>query len=133
MTNRCLETKCIQCCRQTNMILSYHDIEKILKLGYEPSFFTEESDGWLQLKNRHGRCVFHSGEKCTIYQHKPEGCTLYPVVYLKDENKAILDSTCPSKKCFSLSHENMQKLSDLVAVLERERADRMAQKKLKLK
>jgi Fe-S-cluster containining protein len=124
MSNPCLKTKCIQCCIETNMILSYRDIENIQKMGYDREFFISESKGWLQLKNNNGRCVFHNGKRCTIYYHKPEGCTLYPVVYNKDNNCAILDNECPQKHCFSLSNTKSQQLNFLISLLEKERTER---------
>jgi Fe-S-cluster containining protein len=131
MSSVCLETKCIQCCIETNMILSYRDIENIQKQGYEQKFFVTEHDGWLQLKNDKGRCVFHNGTRCTIYHQRPEGCTLYPVVYDKDNQKAILDSECPQKHCFSLSKNKSQQLDNLVCLLEKERSDRTSQRTIK--
>jgi Fe-S-cluster containining protein len=129
MSSICLETKCIQCCIETNMILSYRDVENIQKQGYEQIFFVTEHEGWLQLKNAKGRCVFHNGTRCTIYHQRPEGCTLYPVVYDKDNKKAILDSECPQKHRFPLEKSKIQQLFGLISTLERERNQREKQKK----
>jgi hypothetical protein len=106
------------------MILSYRDIENIQKMGYDRQFFVSECNGWLQLKNHQGRCVFHNGTRCTIYHQRPEGCTLYPVVYDKDNQCAILDSECPQKLCFPLVKSKIQQLLDLISTLERERNQR---------
>jgi Fe-S-cluster containining protein len=106
------------------MLLSNHDIKKIQKLGYEPKVFSEEHHGWLQLKNSPGRCVFHDGNKCTIYENRPEGCTLYPVVYEKDRKQAFLDDECPHKQSFSLSKTYQTQLNLLVLTLQKERAER---------
>ena len=130
MSNCCLETKCIQCCVKTNMILTSHDIQTIQNMGYQYDFFVVEHNGWLQLKNRKGRCVFHDGTVCSIYPQRPKGCTLYPVVYDKDNACAILDWECPQRHCFSLSKRNIQQLAMLVRILENEREERM-QKTLK--
>ena len=127
MTNCCLETKCNLCCIGTNMILSYRDIEIIQKLEYDYHFFVRERNGWLQLKNNNGRCVFHNGTWCTIYDQRPEGCTLYPVVYDMHNRCAILDSDCPQRHCFSLSETKAQQLTALIHILEKERKDRMQQ------
>ncbi len=124
MPNCCLETKCIQCCTQTNMLLSYQDIEEIQKIGYDGAFFIQKHHGWLQLKNTDGRCVFHNGNTCTIYSQRPEGCTLYPVVYDNDHKAAILDSECPKKNCFQLSKPKAEQLYALVSRLEEERNQR---------
>jgi Fe-S-cluster containining protein len=110
------------------MVLSYQDIENIQKIGYERQFFVSERKGWLQLKNHQGLCVFHNGTHCTIYHHRPEGCTLYPVVYDKDNNDAIFDNECPQKHCFSLSKSNSQQLNLLISILEKERTERIQSK-----
>lgn len=107
------------------MLLTYEDIEKIAKLGYDRAYFVEERDGWLQLKNSQGRCVFHTGETCRIYKDRPLGCTLYPVVYDNDNHCAILDRECPQKQKFSLGKNNVRKLGTLVSTLRRERAQRI--------
>ena len=56
------------------MLLSYQDIERIKRLGFDTNFFVTEKDGWLQLKNQDGRCVFHNNKMCTIYENRPDGC-----------------------------------------------------------
>jgi Fe-S-cluster containining protein len=115
------------------MILSYRDIQRIQKLGYDLEFFVHEYKGWLQLKNNMGRCVFHNGTGCTIYRQRPKGCTLYPVVYDKDNRCAILDSECPQRHWFSLSKVKENQLKALVLILEKERIQRMQEEKKKEK
>jgi len=124
MSKCCLDTKCIQCCRETNMLLTYEDIEKITRLGYDRMYFVEERNGWLQMKNSQDLCVFHTGETCRIYEDRPLGCTLYPVVYDNDNHCAILDRDCPQKHKFSLGKNKVRKLDTLVSTLRRERAQR---------
>jgi Fe-S-cluster containining protein len=113
------------------MVLTTHDIQTIEKLGYEPRFFVSERNEWVQLKNKNGRCVFHNGTVCTIYDHRPEGCVLYPIVYDKDHRCAILDSDCPQKHCFPLSETKSEQLYSLISSLEKERAGRKKEKKIK--
>lgn len=124
MSSCCLRTRCNQCCRHTNMLLTARDIERLASLGYDRSFFVEERDGWLQLKNAHGRCVFHTGERCRIYDHRPEGCMLYPVVYDADRRDAILDFECPQRQRFSLGGPPVYKLMQLISTLDNERSQR---------
>lgn len=128
MSKCCLETNCIQCCLETNMLLSYNDIETIQKLGYDKDFFVVEHKGWLQLKNHNGRCVFHNGTRCTIYQHRPKGCSLYPVVYDNDEKKPILDNDCPQRDCFYVTKTNKEQLIFLIHLLKKERTSRLNKK-----
>ena len=129
MTTCCLETKCTRCCIKTNMVLTSHDIKRIEKLGHDPRLFVSEQNGWLRLKNTMGRCVFHNGTLCTIYEHRPEGCILYPVVYDKDDCCAMLDSECPQKHCFPLSEKTSKQLYALISVLEKERTARRKEKR----
>lgn len=131
MTTYCLETNCTHCCIKTNMVLTTHDIQTIEKLGYGMQFFVSERNGWLQLKNNKGRCVFHNGTICTIYDHRPEGCVLYPVVYDKDHRVAILDSDCPQRHCFLLSDTKSEQLYRLISILEKERVWRKKRKEIK--
>ncbi len=130
MTNCCLETNCTRCCIKTNMVLTTRDIQTIEKAGYEARIFVSERNGWLQLKNSKGRCVFHNGTICTIYDHRPKGCVLYPVVYDKDSGCAFLDSECPQILCFPLSKTKEQQINILVHHLEKERRERMQKKNL---
>jgi uncharacterized protein len=111
------------------MLLSNHDIEKIQKLGYEPKIFSKEHNGWLQLKNTRGRCMFHDDNKCTIYENRPEGCLLYPVVYDKANHQAFLDDECPHKQYFPLLKTKQTQLKSLVITLQKERSERITIKK----
>jgi len=128
MTRCCLDTHCIRCCLETNMLLSSQDIETIEKLGYGKEFFVIEKNGWLQLRNHLGRCVFHNGNKCTIYNHRPKGCSLYPIVYEKTTKHAIRDDECPQKTRFPLSKTKEETLIALVDLLQKERTQRMNRK-----
>jgi Fe-S-cluster containining protein len=111
------------------MLLTTRDIERIAGLGYHHTFFVEERNGWLQMKNAHGRCAFHTGEYCSIYDHRPEGCRLYPVVYNADRRCAILDAECPEKQRFSLGERKVCKLMLLISTLHDERSQRRRMRK----
>jgi Fe-S-cluster containining protein len=106
------------------MLLSQKDIERIMKLGYDKKFFMLHKNRWLQLKNNKGRCVFHTGEHCRIYNDRPEGCTIYPLVYDKNHREVILDSECPCRNTFSLSKPAIQQLLKLILILKQERKQR---------
>ncbi len=124
MTACCLHTRCNLCCRHTNMLLSDKDIHNITTLGYHRSFFTIQRNGWLRLKNYKGRCIFHNGEHCTIYDHRPEGCVLYPVVYDADRRIAIIDAECPQRRQFFINEQKTRQLKHLIALLQKERVQR---------
>ncbi len=108
------------------MPLSKTDIKRIESLGYFYDFFVDTHDGWLQLKNRDGLCVFHNGKKCLIYEHRPEGCQLYPMIFDKDNNCAILDEECPHRTKFLITMSSRKKLFHLVSKIESERFQRMS-------
>lgn len=127
MNSLCINFKCIQCCKNTNMLLSDTDIKRIEKLGFLCDFFVNSCDGWLQLKNRDGRCVFHDGMKCLIYEHRPAGCQLYPIIFDKDNNCAILDEECPYRTKFFITQSLRKKLFHLVSRVISERSLRMRQ------
>lgn len=110
------------------MVLTTQDIRTLEKLGYEPRTFVAQRNGWLQLRNSKGRCVFHNGTICTIYEHRPEGCVLYPIVFNKDHRRAIYDRGCPQKQCFPLSPTKERQLHFLIQRLEAERRNRVQRK-----
>ncbi len=84
------------------MPVSHKDIERIKKLGFDTNYFVTEQNGWLQLKNQDGRCVFHNGVICQIYENRPDGCKLYPIIYDKDEKHAVFDEDCPHREKFRM-------------------------------
>ena len=101
--NTCLEYRCVKCCLNTEMLLSNSDIVRIRGLGFSEDFFIVQKNGDRQLKNLSGRCVFHNGQRCTIYNYRPEGCRLYPAVFYEDTGETDLDSYCPHHEKFQLT------------------------------
>ena len=124
MKSCCMDYKCIQCCLESEMLLSNEDIERIKGLEFAPEFFITKRDGRLQLMNYNGRCVFHNGIGCSIYENRPEGCKLYPIIYDKEKNCAVLDEDCPYRDKFEISKTSIRKISALVLKLEYERDQR---------
>ncbi len=116
--NPCRTFNCVQCCKQTEMLLSNEDIQRIKLLGFSRDFFVDTIEGWLQLKNKNGLCVFHDGLKCTIYDHRPLGCRLYPVIYDADNVCAIIDEQCPHKNHFLITKKIEKELFSLVSSIE---------------
>jgi len=94
---RCL--RCGVCCRETEMLLSAKDIERLELKGYDRTFFVRfDSEGYATLRNYRGFCVFYDAEKrrCKVRAHRPLGCRIYPVIY--DEGKGIIvDTICTSR------------------------------------
>jgi Fe-S-cluster containining protein len=83
------------------MLLLKEDIEHLKRLGFDYSYFVVDRDGWLQIRNYDGRCVFNDGKKCLIYEYRPEGCKLYPIIYDEEKNRAALDEDCPHRDEFT--------------------------------
>jgi len=125
MKSCCMRYKCIQCCLETEMSLSNGDVERIKGLGFDHDSFVVSKDGWLQLKNNDGRCVFNDGKQCLIYENRPEGCKLYPITCDEDKNCAVLDKDCPHRNNFKISKVELELVSFLVTKLKNERVQRM--------
>jgi len=79
------------------MILTRSDILRIAKLGYSPDDFTVKSGGFIRLKNVNGACFFLDREtlRCKIYNSRPIGCRLYPIIYDVERNVITVDKECP--------------------------------------
>jgi Fe-S-cluster containining protein len=102
------------------MPLSKKDIEQIKRLGFNYAYFVINKDGWLQLKNYNGRCVFNDGNQCSIYENRPEGCKLYPIIYDEDKNCTILDEDCPHRDEFKILKLDTVTLISLIKKLKAE-------------
>ncbi len=96
------------------MLLSNNDIEKIKNLGYDRNYFVVNKKGWLILKNKEDRCIFNNGKKCLIYDNRPEGCILYPLIYNIEKKSAVLDEECPHSESFKFNKNKVDQLSKLV-------------------
>ena len=125
MKSPCINLNCIQCCKNTNMTLSEKDIDRIQSLGFSYDFYIDINNGWLQLKNKDGLCVFHYCKKCLIYENRPEGCQLYPLTYDNDNKCTIFDKECPHQSKFIISESLKNKLSNLISRVISERSQRM--------
>jgi Fe-S-cluster containining protein len=125
MGNICREQGCVKCCLNTKMQLSNSDIVRIKGLGFSEDFFSINKNGNFQLKNRLGRCVFHDGLRCTIYDHRPEGCRLYPAVFYDDTRKTGLDSYCPHHRKFQLTPRISREVIKLIRRLDLETKGRL--------
>ena len=118
--NTCLEYGCVKCCLNTEMLLSSSDIVRIRGLGFSEDFFIVKKNGNRQLKNLSGRCVFHNGQRCTIYNYRPEGCRLYPAIFYEDTGETDLDSYCPHHGKFQLTPCISREVMKLVRKLDAE-------------
>ena len=118
----CLKFNCSLCCHDTEMTLSNEDIERIMKNEY--SGFYVKVDDFLCLKNVEGRCFFLKKGVCSIYGYRPLGCTVYPVIFDLDENRAIMDDFCPHTDHFIMEPWHHECLAEAVSTEDRERETR---------
>ena len=108
------------------MLLLDEDVERIIGLGYEEKFFVakESNEGFKVLKNsRADRCVFHDGTRCTIYENRPKGCKLYPIIFDENLGLAVRDKLCPYRDEFLLTAQTKDELEQVYLKLIEESQD----------
>jgi uncharacterized protein len=74
----------------------------------------DEADGPRRLRNIDGQCVFLNETGCSIYEDRPAGCRLYPLVMDPDTHQGILDPDCPHTRHFRIRPRDRAALADLV-------------------
>ena len=130
MTMRCL--RCGECCKETEMLLSNEDIERLERKGYDRTFFVRfDADGYAILRNQKGNCVFFSPEKrtCRERENRPLGCRIYPVMHDED-NGIVTDSICPARDTVSEKQKAKKgkKVLKLLAKIDSEAKSRRSEK-----
>jgi Fe-S-cluster containining protein len=113
-------SKCGKCCERTEMLLSKEDIERLESVGFSrEDFAVIGGDGSTRLGNVGEWCYFYDSEekKCQVYEDRPLGCRIYPVVYSADEG-VITDELCPMKHTIP-KHELRRKEKILVKHLKK--------------
>jgi hypothetical protein len=105
------------------MQLSSSDVACIKDLGFSEDFFALRNNGNRELKNASGRCVFHDGQRCVIYNYRPEGCRLYPAILNEEMGMVVLDSYCPHHAQFQLTPNTAHKVTRLIRKLHAEKAE----------
>lgn len=105
----CLKYKCFKCCLETEMVLSYSDLYRIINLGYELDEFSYFDGNYWRLKNSEGKCYFLSTDgRCRIYNYRPKGCRVYPIIIVESEEgiKCVVDNYCPLAEMITLDELN---------------------------
>lgn len=113
-------SNCGICCTETEMILSEKDIERLVNRGFNKNFFAKvNKEGYTQLRNREGYCVFYDAKKrqCSVYADRPAGCRVYPVI-VDEEKGIILDDICQSRDTVT-DKEKRAKGKRVIRLLER--------------
>ncbi len=94
----CIEKCHARCCHETEMTLTKNDIHRLELTGYSKDKFIRQVDGFVLLNNENGHCVFLDPKtsRCKVYEIRPLGCRLYPLILSLEENKVVIDSEyCP--------------------------------------
>lgn len=113
-------SRCGKCCEKTEMLLSKADMQLLRELRYSLIDYTIcDNKGFIRLKNMKGYCVFYDFKtrKCKIYESKPLGCRIYPIMFSEEEG-VIVDDLCPVKNTVS-KRELKHKGGILVELLKR--------------
>jgi hypothetical protein len=87
---------CGKCCYETEMPLTREDLERIKALGFDENDFSILVEGVWRLRNVDGKCYFLEENMCTIYEFRPEGCRIYPLVL--SNGGVVVDDLCPRKE-----------------------------------
>jgi Fe-S-cluster containining protein len=113
-------SNCGVCCTETEMLLSQKDIKRLEKKGFSQNYFVHyDKQGYAQLKNREGYCVFYDlkNHQCSVYVDRPSGCRVYPVIF-DEEKGVVLDSICQSRSTITEKEKNL-KGKRVIKLLER--------------
>jgi hypothetical protein len=80
------------------MTLTQADVSRIESRGHK-GFYRENDGGDLQLLNqllnREGRRLFLTSTGCGVYDIRPEGCRLYPLMLEVRRDEVVHDTFCP--------------------------------------
>ena len=119
----CRDYQCSMCCTETEMTLSLEDVEHIEERGHKG--FYRETDGYLCLVNIDKNCFFLKNGLCSIYEYRPLGCKLYPVIYDEETECALLDDFCSHGERFQVEDWKEEVLAKAIAMEDRERTERL--------
>jgi uncharacterized protein len=103
-------SNCGVCCTETEMLLSKKDIKRLEKKGFRQNEFAKfDKQGYVQLKNYDGYCVFYDRKNrhCSVYVDRPSGCRVYPVI-VDEEKGIVLDAICESGNSITAQEKNLK-------------------------
>jgi Fe-S-cluster containining protein len=101
------------------MTLTEADRARLEAAGHLDFFFVND-DFDLQLMNVDGRCVFLVDGQCSVYEVRPEGCRLYPLILDVSVARIVRDSFCPWSSEFDFVEGDFVNLRRSVAEEEHE-------------
>ncbi len=131
-SNPCFAHDCALCCYETEMPLTSKDIARLENLGHASADFVVIDDsGYPLLKNRPAtppdeghHCVFLVDKKCSVYEHRPDGCRWYPITITPDR-RAVRDDECPHRQEFPMPPAAQRLLVKLLNELETDARKRL--------
>lgn len=88
----CLADKCAKCC----MNLGSPVVTKAEAEYIDNNHLTKVKDGSCFVKSTSGTCTLLKDGLCSIYNHRPSGCTEYP--WYNIDGKLYYDAGCPGIK-----------------------------------
>lgn len=97
------------------MTLTEADVSLLESAGHS-DFVRLNSRGDLELKSRSGRCVFLTEEGCGVYELRPEGCRLFPLILDIQSNRVIRDECCPHWRDFPIDVVRAERLRQSVEI-----------------
>jgi Fe-S-cluster containining protein len=112
------------------MLLSKKDVKRLEKKGFRLIEFARfDRQGYMQLKNRDGYCVFYdrNNQRCSVYLDRPSGCRVYPVI-LDEEKGIVLDAICESRGSISEEEKRIKgrRVRRLLKVIDFEALERIS-------
>lgn len=99
--NPCRRHECHLCCVDTRMTLTGADVSALESAGHS-DFARLNSRSDLELKNSDGRCIFLADGRCAVYEIRPEGCRLFPLILDIGVDRVVRDEYCPHWREFSI-------------------------------
>ncbi len=127
----CVRNGCSACCHETEMPLTRADVARLEAIGHAAADFSRiGDDGFLHLRNDPTRaggqgapCFFLHDGLCSVYEHRPAGCRVYPFV-LDEGDVVARDVDCPHADAFPADSTARPKLLRILSALEREAVER---------
>jgi len=99
------------------MPLTREDVARLSGLGFKAKDFVYGHGRMRVLRNVGGRCFFLCEGGCAVYEDRPEGCRLYPLVYDEAKSRFVLDSLCPHRDEFMVGEVDRVALRSLIRKL----------------
>ena len=116
----CLNAKCSTCCKDTLMPLTLEDIKRLTGKGYKVREFVVTCGGERKLRNLNGYCFFLDEGVRSVYDERPTGCRLYPLV-ADWRGMVRIDPMCRHGDKFTIDEEDVYQLRHLLKKLRAEK------------